>query len=211
MPMLVIRECDIYSGGKVILVASVHTFALNWVLGAIFVTRGRPEDSFMVVVFASNILLAAVFAFRFYSRVTRGKMLAYVLAFALGLAFWSRLAVFVGLELDLGFLFFHRNGLTMVNVTPGQLILMSLFGSTIGWIVARCFKGAIVVQDGTLCPKCGYCLAGCPDRICPECGREFTYQELGTTQAELECVKQDGGGASNGGRGGTPTTATSSG
>ena len=34
------------------------------------------------------------------------------------------------------------------------------------------------LQDGTLCPACGYSLIGNTSMICPECGRAFTYQEL---------------------------------
>lgn len=43
-----------------------------------------------------------------------------------------------------------------------------------------------VMQDGTVCPGCQYCLIGNQSMVCPECGRPFTYIELGTTPARLQ-------------------------
>jgi hypothetical protein len=42
-----------------------------------------------------------------------------------------------------------------------------------------------VVQNGTLCPGCGYCVIGVFELRCPECGRSFTYDELETTEADF--------------------------
>jgi hypothetical protein len=36
-----------------------------------------------------------------------------------------------------------------------------------------------VVKPGPYCPACGYCLIGSPRQVCSECGRAFTYDELG--------------------------------
>lgn len=36
-----------------------------------------------------------------------------------------------------------------------------------------------IVQDGTLCPNCFYCLRGNRTGRCPECGRAFTPADLG--------------------------------
>lgn len=52
-------------------------------------------------------------------------------------------------------------------------------------VILRLHHGRLVLQDGKSCPRCGYCVAGVRSRICPECGREFTFQELGTTEEEL--------------------------
>ena len=38
------------------------------------------------------------------------------------------------------------------------------------------------VKPGPYCPECGYCLIGSPRKICSECGRPFTLDELGITQ-----------------------------
>jgi len=36
-----------------------------------------------------------------------------------------------------------------------------------------------------VCPKCGYSLRGLRDQRCPECGRPFTFEELGLSPEEL--------------------------
>jgi hypothetical protein len=35
------------------------------------------------------------------------------------------------------------------------------------------------------CPECGYNLRGLSEQRCPECGRPFTFEELGMTAEEL--------------------------
>jgi hypothetical protein len=40
-------------------------------------------------------------------------------------------------------------------------------------------------KPGPYCPECGYCLIGLPKRICSECGRPFTLEELGIEEGEL--------------------------
>jgi hypothetical protein len=35
------------------------------------------------------------------------------------------------------------------------------------------------------CPECGYLLVGLSEKRCPECGRPFTLEELGVTEADL--------------------------
>jgi hypothetical protein len=62
-------------------------------------------------------------------------------------------------------------------------------GYVLVWRIIQGAYGPIVVQDGTLCPNCSYSLLGTPNRRCPECGREFTYEELGTAE-ELFRLRQ---------------------
>lgn len=49
------------------------------------------------------------------------------------------------------------------------------------WGCISVTRGSVRIQDGTLCPGCGYCLIGCPSSVCPECGRPFTSEDLTTT------------------------------
>ena len=68
-------------------------------------------------------------------------------------------------------------------------LLWTLFYSGVHvfvWQVLRMFYGPVVVQDGTLCPGCGYSLLGAPDQVCSECGRKFTVEELGIDDQEFE-------------------------
>jgi hypothetical protein len=41
------------------------------------------------------------------------------------------------------------------------------------------------VKPGPYCPQCGYCLIGIPRQICAECGRPFTFDELGIAPEAL--------------------------
>jgi len=40
-------------------------------------------------------------------------------------------------------------------------------------------------KPGPYCPECGYCLIGSPRKICSECGRPFTLEELKITPEDL--------------------------
>lgn len=60
-------------------------------------------------------------------------------------------------------------------------IIGSLFFQIAGWLHRR--LAHYVVQDGTCCPGCAYNLIGNQSMVCPECGRPFTFEELGTTEA----------------------------
>ncbi|MCK6457674.1 MAG: hypothetical protein L6Q92_14235 [Phycisphaerae bacterium] len=65
---------------------------------------------------------------------------------------------------------------------------LMLGGGMLGVLFGRYMRrvGAeLVMQDGTLCPGCAYSLVGNTSGRCPECGRAFSFQELGTTEAEF--------------------------
>jgi hypothetical protein len=70
-------------------------------------------------------------------------------------------------------------------VFPHHLFGATLFGMLVAWLVLRVRLGPVVLQDGSLCPACGYSLRGCVVQRCPECGREFTFQELGVTAEQF--------------------------
>ncbi len=63
-------------------------------------------------------------------------------------------------------------GVTPLFLCTANLILVWVF---------RCISEPVIMQDGTRCPQCAYRLIGNVSMRCPECGREYTYQELGTT------------------------------
>lgn len=60
----------------------------------------------------------------------------------------------------------------------------------VAWLWVRRWNEVVLLQDGTLCPHCGYSLIGNTTMLCPECGRDFTFRELGTTEEEFRgrCV-----------------------
>jgi len=43
-------------------------------------------------------------------------------------------------------------------------------------------------QEPGTCPGCGYNLYGLADRRCPECGRSFTFEEIGVTPEQIGFV-----------------------
>ena len=45
-------------------------------------------------------------------------------------------------------------------------------------------------KPGPYCPQCGYCLIGSTQRICSECGRPFTFDELGIVPEMLVPARQ---------------------
>jgi hypothetical protein len=61
------------------------------------------------------------------------------------------------------------------------------------WIIAAIAATVLLLllqywqrpHTGPYCLQCGYCVIGLPSRRCPECGKEFTPQELGVTEQEL--------------------------
>lgn len=46
----------------------------------------------------------------------------------------------------------------------------------------------VVMQNGRICPNCKYDLRGNTSMVCPECGRAFTFEELGVTAAEFAAL-----------------------
>ena len=67
-----------------------------------------------------------------------------------------------------------------------SLVIALLAGvAALAWMLLRYTMPRIVLQDGSRCPVCAYCLIGVTSMRCPECGRPFTYDELATTEAEF--------------------------
>jgi hypothetical protein len=113
---------------------------------------------------------------------------------------WHRAVLWMGLELA-GCLCFFQATMeriwTHYNIflydVAGLLQLVLLTG------VACYIFGAVLLlflqvkpekpMPGPYCPECGYCLIGLPKRICSECGRAFTLEELGIGEEALVAGK----------------------
>lgn len=91
----------------------------------------------------------------------------------------------------------------MVSITASCLLLAATVGEartvtghpwwrTIGQLLTCRLRDASGRER--LCPKCGYDLFGLREMRCPECGRPFTFAELGTTADALgfESGSKDG-------------------
>lgn len=59
------------------------------------------------------------------------------------------------------------------------------------WKIIQWLSGPIRINDGITCPNCGYCLRGCPNMTCTECGRCFSFDALGTTPEEFRHLCND--------------------
>ena len=68
-------------------------------------------------------------------------------------------------------------------------LLWGICGLVLLW---KCGNRLLVVTRNT-CLHCGYLLQGLSELRCPECGREFTFQDLGTTREQFagKCAGQD--------------------
>lgn len=89
----------------------------------------------------------------------------------------------------------YHNGLTTLILDAFTVFCFSLAVTIVVTLIMlisdRVRYGPTVVQDGTRCPQCGYCVLAAQNRICSECGREFTYQELGISPEEFDRRKSD--------------------
>ena len=80
-----------------------------------------------------------------------------------------------------------------VSATIGSFLLLltiATIASVILWRLIRLTLPKFVTQDGTLCPRCAYCLIGVQSLRCPECGNAFTYDDLETTETEFTTRSQ---------------------
>jgi hypothetical protein len=73
--------------------------------------------------------------------------------------------------------------------------LFSFVQIAAAWIAGQVIFGRMrsryLILSGRLrCPKCDYDLRGNASMICPECGRTFTYEELGTTETEFRNLQR---------------------
>jgi hypothetical protein len=52
-------------------------------------------------------------------------------------------------------------------------------------LLANRMRQPAILQDGSRCPSCAYCLVGNISMVCPECGTPYTLGDLDTTEAEV--------------------------
>jgi hypothetical protein len=187
MKRLVLSQSDGLTVGRVCLVALWQTFIMNLLMRLVFITPTVPASgsAVLIVMVALVPVMTGVGAYVTYPRIRGWNRVAHAVCCALSLAVWGKATSIIVNTCGHKIPLLYRDGTMMLYVVPYQLVLLSLVGSIAAWPAYRWIKGRVVMQDGTLCPKCGYSLVGNVSRICPECGREYTYQELGTTPEQL--------------------------
>jgi len=143
----------------------------------------------LVVTLTIVMATGAVPTFMLYRRIRGWSCVWFSLTYLILINLSDVLLAFfyVGMEVRSGW----YTILTGVGATDPTFVLTfpltacSGAGLAIGWIVQRIRHGAIVAQDGTLCPSCGYSIRGNTDFVCPECGKEFRPEELGPVRVAL--------------------------
>ncbi len=85
---------------------------------------------------------------------------------------------FLAFQLLLGIEVWNWSGLQPEFAYP---VPVFVGGNMVAWGLCRLFRGEIIVQDGTLCSKCGYSLIGNVSGRCPECGEasRVTIETIG--------------------------------
>lgn len=57
--------------------------------------------------------------------------------------------------------------------------------AAVAWPIIR-HRWPFVIQDGSSCPQCGYCVRGVKSAVCPECGTAFDHTQLGLSTQQFE-------------------------
>jgi hypothetical protein len=184
--VLIVRPSEILSLGSLA--------ARGWLFGAVLSGFAYLAEragvffsqsfQFFIVVLSAIVLIVFVLApftlVSCYKPHVSGGSRPVVVGFAYGLGLYSAPM--------LGIVFEHTSdppNLYMVGLylrVFGVIVLISALVTSVAGAVVRRLPPRVVVQDGALCPGCAYCLIGNESMVCPECGRPFTFEELGTTE-----------------------------
>ncbi len=144
-------------------------------------------DAFSAIVFFGIVALmgwafGCVLAWRYHHQLRRMHS-GIVAGFAFGVGF-----IILPVSFHVLLCFADHNeahSLTYTLMACGAVFLATC---ALEHLVCAGLKGIItdvIVQDGTRCPACGYSLLGNVEMTCPECGRVFAYEELGTTEVDF--------------------------
>jgi hypothetical protein len=188
MKVIVVSDKVIWSTGKLLAAAALHAFVVNLLMRLIFVFPSPPSR--VVLLLALNACLAILFGvptYLIYRRPGATSPLTYGLACMIGVLFWQALSKILILEYKVPILW--RPGCSLYALEASWTSICTGVCVWISSFVARRRRGRVLVQDGSTCPGCGYWLRGNTSQICPECGRGFSFAELGTTREEFLQVR----------------------
>lgn len=112
-------------------------------------------------------------SYRKLPRVSLG--LIYVLGFAVGWHLTMETLQAAEYGLWKGLRPSEQTALTLLSRQVQGLSITVLVSVPLGlgtWSLCRLLRGKILIQDGSLCSRCGYSLIGNLSGVCPECGSE---------------------------------------
>jgi hypothetical protein len=165
-------------------------FVLSWVaVGSLM--KGSGRVTYVYLLYLSVPVLVAAFATPLVLLVRYQSTLALplrahiaALGYATGLIC---IPIFCWFPFQYGEEGLGGCALTVLYATIG-VYLFGVLGWGVGFVFFRRFS-RVVIQDGTLCPGCGYSLIGNTSMVCPECGRGFTFAKLGTTEQRFRAAR----------------------
>ncbi len=184
--MIVLLRSHLLTAEQTLLRGFVFAFCANIVMRLVLVVGTAPDTGGIVCYFILFAAFVGIPVTYIAKRTTTLRTLQFVIVYVLSLVLIQQFSnwgnVIWGGYVDAPLPGFGRSGtLPLFIITPTAIPLCFL-SCLLYWVASRYRWGPVVIQDGTMCPQCGYNILGAVDRICSECGREFTYQELGTTK-----------------------------
>jgi hypothetical protein len=127
----------------------------------------------------------AVLVLRYKKLYPLSTLLVFIVAFAVG---WS-VSMFTFQTMEFGPWKGLRDNegtllhlLSREGVRLGIVLAVSLVMGWLVWGVCRLVRGKSLIQDGTRCEHCGYCLIGNESGRCPECGTAGAIREQSQEQ-----------------------------
>ncbi len=184
MKVRVVSNKVIWSTGRLLAVAVLHAFLVNLLMLLIFMFPSPPSRTALLLALCACLaILFGVPTYLLYRRPGAISPLTYGLACMIAVLFWQALSESVIRENKVPILW--RPGCKLYALGTFPTAMGTFVSVWISSFVARRRRGRVLIQDGSTCPECGYWLRGNTSRICPECGRGFSFAELGTTREEF--------------------------
>ncbi len=184
MKVIVVSNKVIWSTGKLLAVAALHAFVVNLLMLLIFMFPSPPSRTpLLLALCACLAILFGVPTYLIYRRPGAISPLTYGLACMIAMLVWGDLSETVILENKVPI--FWRPGCKLYALGSFSTAMGTFISVWMSSFFARRHRGRVLIQDGSTCPRCGYWLRGNTSRICPECGRGFSFAELGTTREEF--------------------------
>lgn len=187
----------VFGWRRLALSAVLCALGVNIVMRLAFAVRTMPTSVAEWGYLAATLGIVAAPVPVLYSRLRRWRVLGFAALYTLGTALWNYgfdlLAEPYWEHYGRGFDPLFRTGMIPLFVDTANLLAICFLGSLCAWGLCRWVRGPVIVQTWMICPQCGYCLRGCREQICPECGREFSFEEVGTTREEFELYRDAGG------------------
>jgi hypothetical protein len=177
------------------LAASLVSVAAIFALDVILRWGGGAPLSVLLTLLVINVVCCGVYFARIRFQIV-GFNRSFVGGLAYGLAFLSPWILAIPSYIRYGL----KGRISLSDVIrgfsdgdSGLLLIAALVGSfLVGWLVSgyeiilRRMLPPIAAGPRINCPDCDYSLVGNRSMKCPECGRAFTFKELGTTKAEFQ-------------------------